>query len=67
MFTTTFYILGGLFVAACAYFSYVSGRSEGLEQGMDHTVQLLADAGLIKLRMKPNGDMEILPIENETI
>jgi len=50
-------------VVACAFFSYRSGRQEGLTQGMDSTLILLEQAGLIKLEKTANGDLQILAVD----
>jgi hypothetical protein len=65
MFTVTFYIIGVLFVTACAFFSYRSGHADGLMQGMDSTLVMLEEGGIIKLQKDDNGDLQILAVENE--
>jgi len=65
MFTVTFYVIAGLFVAACAFFSYRSGQADGMTQGMDSTLVLLETAGIIKLQEDANGDLQILAVEND--
>jgi hypothetical protein len=61
MFTITFYVTMGAFIALCAWFSWRSGHKAGLTDGMDITLQLLQDQGFIEVVDRADGDQEILP------
>lgn len=47
------------FIGASAWFSYKLGWRRGLEYGVDESIDLLADAGLIELEKLEDGDVKI--------
>ena len=65
------YIIAGVFVAACAYFSYRTGYREGVMQGMENTLVILEHGKYIRTATDSSGQVNIYRVsdsqaENET-
>lgn len=65
------YIIAGVFVAACAYFSYRAGYREGVMQGMENTIVILEHGKYIRTATDGSGQVNIYRVtdaqaENET-
>lgn len=65
------YIIGGLFVAACAYFSYRSGHKQGIIDGMENTLVILEHGKYIRTATDGSGQINIYRVtdaqaENES-
>lgn len=48
-----------VFVGASAWFSYKLGWRRGLEYGVDESIELLAEAGIIELEELEDGDIKL--------
>ena len=65
------YIIGTLFIAACAYFSYRSGHKQGVMEGMESTLVILEHGKYIRTAIDGNGQVQIYRVpdaqaENES-
>lgn len=52
-------IIFGLFVVACAYFSYRSGHKRGITDGMESTLILLEQGRYIRTAKDSSGEIQI--------
>ena len=58
-------VILGLFTRACAYFSQRTGYKQGVNEGMESTLQLLENGGYIKIvEDKSTGIQEIQKVPN---
>ena len=65
------YIIGGLFVMACAYFSYRNGYKQGVMEGMESTLVILEHGKYIRTATDSSGQIQIYRVpdaqaENES-
>ena len=58
------YIIGTLFISACAYFSYRSGYKQGIIDGMENTLVILENGKYIRTATDGSGQVNIYRVSD---
>ena len=61
--TIEFYLVTSVFVFLCAHFSYRRGELEGLTRGAESCIDLLAEEGILEIKIGENGEEYVAPVQ----